>query len=135
MCVLFCVIGWLVQVLLLVLINGEIGIGKELVVYVLYYELLCVVGLFVVFNIVVIFVELLESELFGYEVGVFIGVQCCYVGCFEQVYGGMLFLDEIGDMLLLLQICLLCVLVEGEFFCVGGCELIWVDVCVIVVIY
>lgn len=60
--------------LLLVLINGEIGIGKELVVYVLYYELLCVVGLFVVFNIVVIFVELLESELFGYEVGVFIGV-------------------------------------------------------------
>lgn len=43
---------------------------------------------------------MLESELFGYEKGVFIGVIISCVGCFELVEGGMIFFDEIGDMLL-----------------------------------
>lgn len=59
--------------------------------------------LFVVVNCGVIVELLLEVELFGYEEGVFIGLWCggC-VGLFEIVYGGMLFFDEIGEMLLLL---------------------------------
>lgn len=44
--------------------------------------------------------ELIGSELFGYEKGVFIGVVSCKVGLFEWVYGGILFLDEIIEMLL-----------------------------------
>lgn len=57
------------------LINGEFGIGKELVVYVLYCYLLWSSKFFIVFNMVVIFKDLIEIEFFGYEKGVFIGVN------------------------------------------------------------
>lgn len=53
-------------------------------------------------NCVVIFVSFLESELFGYDKGVFIGVINIYCGCFEIVDGGMLFFDEIGDISLMM---------------------------------
>ena len=86
---------------------------------------------FVALNTAAIPSELLESELFGHEAGAFTGAQKRHVGRFEQADGGTLFLDEIGDMPLPLQTRLLRVLAEGEFFRVGGRELIRVDVRVI----
>ena len=75
--------------------------------------------------------ELIESELFGHEKGAFTGAVGRHIGKFEQADGGTLFLDEIGDMPPALQTRLLRVLAEGEFFRVGGRELIRVDVRVI----
>jgi two-component system nitrogen regulation response regulator GlnG len=88
-------------------------------------------GPFVALNTAAIPSELLESELFGHEAGAFTGAQRRHIGRFEQANGGTLFLDEIGDMPLPLQTRLLRVLAEGEFFRVGGRELIRVDVRVI----
>src|SRR5690606_26619788 len=88
-------------------------------------------GPFVALNTAAIPAELLESELFGHEAGAFTGAQKRHVGRFEQANGGTLFLDEIGDMPASLQTRLLRVLAEGEFFRVGGRELIRVDVRVI----
>jgi len=86
---------------------------------------------FIALNTAAIPAELLESELFGHEAGAFTGAQKKQIGRFEQADGGTLFLDEIGDMPAGLQTRLLRVLAEGEFFRVGGRELIKVDVRVI----
>ncbi|MDY0954916.1 nitrogen regulation protein NR(I) [Stenotrophomonas rhizophila] len=128
---LFRAIGRLAQAPLSVLINGETGTGKELVAHALHHESPRVQGPFVALNTAAIPSELLESELFGHEAGAFTGAQRRHVGRFEQANGGTLFLDEIGDMPLPLQTRLLRVLAEGEFFRVGGRELIRVDVRVI----
>jgi two-component system nitrogen regulation response regulator GlnG len=128
---LFRAIGRLAQAPLSVLINGETGTGKELVAHALHHESPRVQGPFVALNTAAIPAELLESELFGHEAGAFTGAQRRHVGRFEQANGGTLFLDEIGDMPLPLQTRLLRVLAEGEFFRVGGRELIRVDVRVI----
>lgn len=63
-----------------VFIIGEIGMGKEVVVCSIYFNFVWCKGFFVVVNMGVILVELLESELFGYEKGVFIGVVSCKKG-------------------------------------------------------
>ncbi len=128
---LFRAIGRLAQAPLSVLINGETGTGKELVAHALHHESPRAQGPFVALNTAAIPAELLESELFGHEAGAFTGAQRRNVGRFEQANGGTLFLDEIGDMPLPLQTRLLRVLAEGEFFRVGGRELIRVDVRVI----
>ncbi|HAU80620.1 MAG TPA: nitrogen regulation protein NR(I), partial [Stenotrophomonas sp.] len=107
------------------------GTGKELVAHALHHESPRVQGPFVALNTAAIPSELLESELFGHEAGAFTGAQRRHIGRFEQANGGTLFLDEIGDMPLPLQTRLLRVLAEGEFFRVGGRELIRVDVRVI----
>jgi two-component system nitrogen regulation response regulator GlnG len=73
----------------------------------------------------------LEAELFGHEKGAFTGAQNLRKGRFEQSTEGTLFLDEIGDMPLDLQTRLLRVLSDGEFYRVGGQDLIKVDVRVI----
>ncbi|ADV25956.1 nitrogen metabolism transcriptional regulator, NtrC, Fis Family [Pseudoxanthomonas suwonensis 11-1] len=128
---LFRAIGRLAQAPLSVLITGETGTGKELVASALHRESPRSDGPFVALNTAAIPAELLESELFGHEAGAFTGAQKRHVGRFEQANGGTLFLDEIGDMPASLQTRLLRVLAEGEFFRVGGRELIRVDVRVI----
>jgi len=128
---LFRAIGRLAQVPLSVLITGETGTGKELVARALHRESPRAARPFVALNTAAIPAELLESELFGHEAGAFTGATKRQVGRFEQANGGTLFLDEIGDMPAALQTRLLRVLAEGEFFRVGGRELIRVDVRVI----
>ena len=128
---LFRAIGRLAQAPLSVLITGETGTGKELVAHALHRESPRAHKPFVALNTAAIPAELLESELFGHEAGAFTGAQKRHIGRFEQADGGTLFLDEIGDMPLSLQTRLLRVLAEGEFFRVGGRELIRVDVRVI----
>ncbi|HVR82406.1 MAG TPA: nitrogen regulation protein NR(I) [Luteimonas sp.] len=128
---LFRSIGRLAQAPLSVLVTGETGTGKELVARALHRESPRARRPFVALNTAAIPAELLESELFGHEAGAFTGATKRHVGRFEQADGGSLFLDEIGDMPAALQTRLLRVLAEGEFFRVGGRELIRVDVRVI----
>jgi len=128
---LFRAIGRLAQAPLSVLITGETGTGKELVARALHRESPRASKPFVALNTAAIPAELLESELFGHEAGAFTGASRRHLGRFEQANGGTLFLDEIGDMPAPLQTRLLRVLAEGEFFRVGGRELIRVDVRVI----
>ena len=128
---LFRAIGRLAQAPLSVLITGETGTGKELVARALHRESPRSSRPFVALNTAAIPAELLESELFGHEAGAFTGANKRHIGRFEQADGGTLFLDEIGDMPASLQTRLLRVLAEGEFFRVGGRELIRVDVRVI----
>ena len=128
---LFRAIGRLAQAPLSVLITGETGTGKELVARALHNESPRTAKPFVALNTAAIPAELLESELFGHEAGAFTSAHKRHIGRFEQANGGTLFLDEIGDMPLSLQTRLLRVLAEGEFFRVGGRELIRVDVRVI----
>ena len=111
-----------------VLITGETGTGKELVARALHEESARRTRSFVALNTAAIPAELLESELFGHEAGAFTGAQRRSAGRFEQAEGGTLFLDEIGDMPLALQTRLLRVLAGGEFYRVGGRELIRSDV-------
>ncbi len=113
------------------LITGETGTGKELVARALYRESPRAKAVFVAMNTAAIPAELLESELFGHEAGAFTGATRRHAGRFEQADGGTLFLDEIGDMPLALQTRLLRVLSAGEFYRVGGRELIKTDVRVI----
>ncbi len=128
---LFRAIGRLAQAPLSVLVTGETGTGKELVAHALHQESPRARKPFVALNTAAIPAELLESELFGHEAGAFTGAHKRHIGRFEQADGGTLFLDEIGDMPLPLQTRLLRVLAQGEFFRVGGRELIRVDVRVI----
>jgi two-component system nitrogen regulation response regulator GlnG len=113
------------------LITGETGTGKELVARALHRESARAEQAFVALNTAAIPTELLESELFGHEAGAFTGAARRHAGRFEQAERGTLFLDEIGDMPLALQTRLLRVLAAGEFYRVGGRELIRSDVRVI----
>jgi two-component system, NtrC family, nitrogen regulation response regulator GlnG len=127
----FRTIGRLARTDLSVLITGETGTGKELVARALHRHSPRADRPFIALNTAAIPSELLESELFGHEAGAFTGAQKRQLGRFEQAAGGTLFLDEIGDMPERLQTRLLRVLAEGEFFRVGGRELIEVDVRVV----
>ncbi len=124
-------IGRLSRSHLSVLVTGETGTGKELIAQALHRLGPRSEETFVAMNTAAVPHELLESELFGHERGAFTGATQRHLGRFEQANKGTLFLDEIGDMPPSLQTRLLRVLAEGQFFRVGGRQLIGVDVRVI----
>ncbi len=103
-----------------VIVSGETGVGKELIVSNLYLKSNRVGKPFIKVNCAALPDTLLESELFGYEKGAFTGADRNRRGKFELADGGVLFLDEIGDMSYHLQSKLLRVLQEGEFTPLGS---------------
>ncbi len=114
-----------------VLITGESGTGKELIANAIHFNSDRIKKPFVKVNCGVLAENLLESELFGHVKGAFTGAIRDKLGRFEMANGGTIFLDEIGDISLNMQLKLLRVLQEGEFERVGGTETIKVDVRII----
>jgi two-component system nitrogen regulation response regulator GlnG len=124
----FRTIGRLSRSSIGVLLTGETGCGKEVVARAVHQHSPRSQGPFVAINTAAIPTELLESELFGHEKGSFTGAHERRAGRFEEAAGGTLFLDEIGDMPLPLQTRLLRVLAEGDYYRVGGRDLLRADV-------
>ncbi len=102
-----------------VLVCGETGVGKELVVQQLYKNSTRQKMPFIKVNCAALPDTLLESEMFGYERGAFTGAVRRQRGKFEQANEGVLFLDEIGDMSIGMQSKLLHALQDGEFIPLG----------------
>ena len=114
-----------------VLIQGESGVGKEVVAREVHAVSSRSKGAFVKVNCAALPTDLLESELFGYEKGAFTGAVGRKQGKFEQANGGTIFLDEIGEMCPTLQAKLLQVLQDSEFTRLGGHREVRVDVRVV----
>lgn len=114
-----------------VLVTGESGTGKELLVRALHTHSLRAEKPFVPINCGAIPKELLESELFGHEKGAFTHAIRSRTGRFELADGGTIFLDEIGEMDISLQVKILRVLQEKEIERVGGTGIKKVDVRVV----
>jgi two-component system response regulator HydG len=111
-----------------VLITGDSGTGKELIAGATHFNSHRKDGPFIKLNCAAITETLLESELFGHEKGAFTGAERRKDGRFSQAHGGSLFLDEVSEMALTMQVKLLRVLQEREFTRVGGENTIQVDV-------
>ena len=111
-----------------VLITGESGVGKELVAARIHRESARSDNPFIPLNCGAIPENRIESELFGYEKGAFTGALARKPGLLEVANNGSLFLDEIGDMPLPLQVKLLRVIETGSFFRLGGIREQKVDV-------
>ncbi len=114
-----------------VLVSGENGTGKELVARAIYEGSARSRGPFVDVNCAAIPETLIESELFGHEKGAFTGAHVRRQGKFEQASGGVLFLDEVGDMAPSTQARVLRVLQERSLTRLGGNRPIPLDVRVV----
>jgi len=114
-----------------VLITGETGTGKELIARAIHKRSRRAARAFVSVNCAAIPPSLIASELFGHEKGAFTGAMQRRLGRFELAEGGTIFLDEIGDLPLDVQIALLRVLQEREFERVGGEKVLRANVRVI----
>lgn len=113
-------------------VTGETGTGKELVAKAIHYNSKRRNGPLVAVNLSAVPKELVESELFGHEKGAFTGAATKRIGRFEQANGGTIFLDEVADMELHMQVKLLRVLQEKEISRVGSNRLQKIDCRVIV---
>ncbi len=111
-----------------VLIQGETGTGKELIAKSIHDHSPRKAAPFVAINCAAIPAELIESQLFGNERGAFTGANERRIGQFEQANTGTFFLDEIGDMPLILQAKLLRILQERELQRIGGTSTIAIDI-------
>jgi transcriptional regulator with GAF, ATPase, and Fis domain len=111
-----------------ILLLGETGTGKELMARFLHERSRRNGKPFKAINCGAIPANLIESELFGHEKGSFTGATQRNIGLFESARGGTVFLDEIGELPLMLQVKLLRALQEGEITRVGGTGIIAVDV-------
>jgi PAS domain S-box-containing protein len=114
-----------------VLITGETGTGKELVARAIHFASARKDRAFIKVNCGALAPSLIESELFGHEKGAFTGAGARKLGRFELANGGTIFLDEIGELPLELQVKLLRVIQEGEFERLGGSKTIKADVRII----
>ena len=113
------------------LIQGESGTGKELVARTIHALGKRKNAPFVAINCAAIPENLIESELFGHEKGSFTNAYSTKPGKFENAKGGIIFLDEIGELPLVLQVRLLRVLEERSFYRIGGSRPIEVDVMIL----
>ncbi|NWF52294.1 MAG: sigma-54-dependent Fis family transcriptional regulator [Nitrospirae bacterium] len=114
-----------------VLIVGESGTGKELIARAIHYNSQRRSKPFTAINCAAIPENLIESELFGFEPGVFTGATTRKIGLFESTNGGTIFLDEIGDLPTLTQSKILRVLQDKEIRRIGSSDTIKVDVRII----
>ena len=114
-----------------VLITGETGTGKELVARAIHSSSARKDRAFIKVNCGALAPSLIESELFGHEKGAFTGAAARKLGRFELANGGTIFLDEIGELPLDLQVKLLRVIQESEFERLGGTKTIKADVRII----
>jgi diguanylate cyclase (GGDEF)-like protein len=114
-----------------VLITGETGTGKELITQLIHHKSSRATNPFIVINCGAIPDNLLESELFGYEKGAFTGAFRLHKGKFETAHTGTIFLDEIAELPLHLQVKLLRVIEQKEIDRIGSKKPIQVDVRII----
>jgi two-component system response regulator AtoC len=114
-----------------VLLTGESGTGKEVVARFIHHGSRRSHGPFIAINCAALPDQLLESELFGYDRGAFTGAVSAKPGRIEQANGGVLFLDEVGEMAPAVQAKLLRVLEEREFMRLGSTRLMHADIRVI----
>jgi DNA-binding NtrC family response regulator len=110
-----------------VLLLGESGTGKELIANAIHQNSKKKSNRFLAINCAAIPSDILESELFGHERGAFTGAITRKIGKFELASSGTIFLDEIGDMSMDLQVKLLRVLENREFMRVGGSETVKIN--------
>jgi len=114
-----------------VLIEGESGVGKEVIARAIHGESQRAGRSFVAVNCGAIPENLVESTLFGHEKGAFTGAVSKHIGKFQEASGGTLFLDEVGELSLDMQVKLLRAIQEGEIDPVGARRPVQVDVRII----